>query len=129
MAEIAGTDSRVILVADDDTIVRHLLVAVLRREGYVVLAAADAQEALRLSRDYHEGIDMLLTDFMMPGMDGLELYGRLREERPRIKVLVISGRTSDELCDSGKLPFLRKPFQSATLRLRVREILASKDGK
>jgi two-component system, cell cycle sensor histidine kinase and response regulator CckA len=117
--------SCIILLAEDDVVVRNSARLLLQAEGHEVLVATDGQEALKLSREYQGPIEMLLTAVKMPGMDGLALVAQIVKERPGIKTLVMSGKIgSDEV--SG-LPFLRKPFSPAAFRDKVREVL-SKPG-
>src|SRR5579864_5539092 len=87
----------VILVAEDDVLVRNLINAVLSRAGYSVLLASDGAEALELSRHYAGEIHLLLSDVMMPRMDGVSLVHAIRGERPRTRALLISGRMSSEI--------------------------------
>jgi CheY-like chemotaxis protein len=97
---------------------------VLTRAGYSVLLAADGEEALELSRGHSGGIDLLLSDIMMPRMDGLNLAARIREERPHTKTLLISGQMNSEMPDGdGFFGFLRKPFVPEQLRSKLEEIL------
>src|SRR5258708_9116851 len=105
----------VILVADDEPLVRNLAGAVLSDAGYRVLNAADGEQALEVSRQYDGSIDFLLTDITMPKMDGIELSLRIVQERPGIKVLMMSGVVSTELDPDQGGRFLRKPFLPTTL--------------
>lgn len=113
---------RIVLVEDEDA-VRSMVERMLVREGYRVVSFPDGESALvgvgTLSR-----IDLLLTDVVMPGMNGRELFDRLEEERPGLKVLYMSGYTDDLVLRAGVrsdgVPFLPKPFTSAVLAERVR---------
>src|SRR5712691_11420214 len=100
----------VILVADDEPLVRNLVGAVLSDAGYRVLNAADGEQALEVSRQYDGSIDLLLTDITMPNMDGIELSMRIVQERPGIKVLMMSGVVSTELVPDPGVHVLRQPF-------------------
>jgi CheY-like chemotaxis protein len=114
----------VILIAEDEVMVRNLLRHILHAEGHEILAAADGYEALELSRKYDGTIDLLITDVKMPRMDGLKLIEELLAERPNIKVLVMSGHASEELRGKNAgFPFLRKPFQPSAFREKVQQIL------
>jgi CheY-like chemotaxis protein len=114
------------LVAEDDVLVRNLVRHLLEREGYHVIVAGDGVEALELSRQHSGTIDLLLTDVVMPRMNGLELVDVVRRERPELRVLVMSGHTSRELrAEKIQLPFLRKPFLAEAFRKKVRETLAN----
>ena len=116
---------------DDDAGVRDLAVRVLESYGYHVLPAGSGSEALLLS-DQHEGpIDLLITDVVMPHMNGKRLAETLRSKRPGIPVLFISGYADTNILRHGKLPpgtaFLSKPFAVEELIQRVR-LLMEIDG-
>jgi CheY-like chemotaxis protein len=114
----------VILVAEDEVIVRNVVCLLLQREGYQVLSAADGKEALELARQYQGTIDLLLSDIKMPRMDGISLAEHVIEERPGIRVLLMSGKVSAEIREKNvRLPFLRKPFVSSVFRDKVRDVL------
>jgi CheY-like chemotaxis protein len=114
-----------ILVAEDEVVVRNIVCMLLQHEGYEVLSAADGEEALQLAREYHGAIDLLLTDIRMPRMDGVQLAQQVVLERPGIRVLLMSGKLSDEIRERNvRLPFLRKPFVPSVFRKRIREVLS-----
>jgi DNA-binding response OmpR family regulator len=114
----------VILIAEDEVMVRNLVRHLLTAEGHEILAAADGYEALELSRRYDGTIDLLITDVKMPRMDGLALIEKLRKERPNIRILVMSGHPSEELRgEEAGFTFLRKPFPPGVFRETVRDIL------
>ena len=122
---LLGVHQPVILVADDEPLIRNLVTLLMQREGHFVLSAADGHEGLELSRKYPGLIDLLITDVNMPRMNGTDLCGHLMEERPGIKVLVMSGTDMREIIGhNANLPFLPKPFDGQTLKARVRVILA-----
>jgi two-component system, cell cycle sensor histidine kinase and response regulator CckA len=103
--------SLVVLLADDELVVRSLAQSILTRAGYRVLNAVDGEHALEVSRGYPGFIDVLLTDIKMPKMDGAELSATIAKERPGIKILFMSGKQSGELDVLGeKREFLGKPF-------------------
>jgi len=118
------SNRKVILVAEDETPLRHLIRELLHEEGYEVLAAADGKEALRLSGTYEGPIDLLLTDVDMPRLDGISAYRRISAERADIKVLFMSGGMPEFLDVPTGLPFLPKPFVIDALCTKVREVLA-----
>ena len=116
--------SKVILLADDEVVLRNLVRTLLHSEGYEVLAAADGIEALGLSRAHKGTIDLLLTDVAMPHVDGISTYRRISTERADIKVLFMSGAIPESLKLPDGLPFLSKPFVTLdALRTKVREVL------
>jgi signal transduction histidine kinase/CheY-like chemotaxis protein len=116
-----------VLVVEDEPAVRETAVRALRRAGHVVLAAADAEEALRLAERHLGRIDLLLTDVVLPGVNGPELARRLRAGRPSLRVLLTSGYAADEalrLSEAGA-PFLPKPYTPDELATWVAELLTS----
>ena len=123
---LLGVHQPVILVADDEPLIRNLVTLLLQHDGYFVLSAADGHEGLELSRKYPGAIDLLITDMEMPRMNGTDLCGHLMEERPGIKVLVMSGKDIGEIIrQNANMPFLPKPFNGETLKAKVRAILAA----
>ena len=111
-----GRTSLVVLLADDELVVRSLAQSILTRAGYRVLNAVDGEHALEVSRGYSGAIDVLLTDVKMPRMDGVELSSHILKERPGIKILFMSGKEPGELMVQGKkMEFLRKPFMARDL--------------
>ncbi|HKD04453.1 MAG TPA: response regulator [Bryobacteraceae bacterium] len=114
----------VVLVAEDDALVRELINSVLLREGYSVLLASDGVEALELSRGYSGDIHLLLSDVIMPRMNGVNLAANIRAERPATRSLLMSGELGTEITrPSREVDFLRKPFVPEELRRKLREIL------
>jgi DNA-binding response OmpR family regulator len=98
----------------------------LQQDGYFVLSAADGHEGLELSRQYPGSIALVITDMMMPRLNGADLCAHLLAERPGIKVLVMSGADISEIVSQNvNLPFLPKPFDGQTLKARVRALLAA----
>jgi len=116
-----------VLIAEDETSVRRLATRVLSRHGYAVLEAGDGQEALRRDEAERGGIDLLVTDVVMPGMNGVELAKRLGARYPKLRVLFISGYTQgviDDYADlNGHHGFLGKPFSTAEFINKVEELL------
>ena len=121
-----------LLLVEDEENVRLMVRAALERSGYRVLVAAGGPEALVLAAAHEGPIDLLISDMVMPKMNGRELARRLLEERPRIAVLFVSGYpdTTFEIPAGQKPPeFLQKPFAPIDLTARVRQILdALKSG-
>ncbi len=123
---VATGSERILLVEDDDA-VRSVTARVLRSAGYTVEEAADGPQALHWFQSDDGGVDLVLTDLVMPGMSGLELADLVGKERPGIKFLFTSGHTSDALArrklDERKLHFVGKPFTAAELTRGVRAAL------
>jgi len=116
-----------ILVVEDEEAVRELVMEGLRRVGYRVLAASNALEAVSLLERHSRPIDLLLTDLMMPGMNGIDLARRLIPSHPGMKVLLMSGYSEEKI---GKFvqqepgaAFLQKPVTPSLLSRKVREVL------
>jgi two-component system, cell cycle sensor histidine kinase and response regulator CckA len=107
-----GTET--ILLVDDEKPVQYVVREILERRGYRVLAACDGPAALTLSSDYQDPIHLLLTDIVMPRMNGLEVAKYLVADRPSIKVLYMSGYPETVVFEQERLSpgryFLRKPF-------------------
>jgi len=118
-----------ILLVEDEGAVRGLVAEVLRRRGYQVIEAGDGDEAIEAS-DRHAGtIHLLVTDLVMPGMNGRELARFMEHARPGIRLLFVSGYSDDRVepragrTDSGA--FLQKPFTPVALARKVRDVLDS----
>jgi two-component system cell cycle sensor histidine kinase/response regulator CckA len=115
-----------VLVVEDAEGLRVLARRLLERQGYTVLVAANAEEALQLF-ERNPSIDVLLTDVVMPGASGPELTSQLVEQRPALKVVYMSGYTENAIVHHGVLnpgvAFLHKPFTADTLGRKIREAL------
>jgi CheY-like chemotaxis protein len=122
----AQADQFVILLAEDEPIVRNMIRAILTAEGYFVLDVADGVQAVELSRKYPGTIHLLLTDLRMPNLGGAKAAQTITAERPGIRLLVISGHGSDDIREEmASRAFLRKPFLPEALRKKIREVLDS----
>ena len=123
-----GSNSETILVVEDDEIVRDLVCDVLDENGYTVLCAEDGPAAIAMANDYEDIIDLLVTDVVMPQMNGPELASRLSLSRPELAVLYVSGYSVDDIGDHGVLKegvqLLQKPFSPQSLLQKVREVLS-----
>ena len=122
----AHVGAETVLVVEDADGLRELVSRLLQRQGYSVLTAASAGEALRLF-DVHGSIDVLLTHVVMPGSSGPELTRQLLERQPSLRVIYMSGYTEEAIVQHGVLApdiaFLHKPFTSETLGRKIREVL------
>jgi CheY-like chemotaxis protein len=122
---LSGTET--ILLVEDDEMVRELVALVLQQRGYTVLQVGQASQALALCRSHSAPIHLMLTDLLMPGgMDGRQLAEQAADSRPGIRVLLMSGYSSDALVNYGVAegaPFLQKPFSHQQLSTTIREVL------
>ena len=126
-AEICGMEKPIILVVDDDPLVRGIIRDVLQANGYLVLEARFTSEALVLLRQYEGPIHLMIADVMMPGINGRELAAMLTPSRPHMKVLYVSGYSQEIVQKQLRPPdmkaFLQKPFGAETLLRKVQDIL------
>ncbi len=123
----AHAGDEMVLIVEDEEPVRDLLRKLLTNQGYRVLEARHGMDALRVLERHHGPLDLMITDVVMPELDGLELAARARVHRPDLPVLFISGYTSDEVMRRGAdLPsgaFVHKPFASDDLLRAIRGLL------
>jgi len=122
----AGAET--ILVAEDDEIIGKLIFRVLTESGYTVLVAKDPYEALEICENQSDRVDLLLTDMVMPGMNGRVLAERITARHPAIKVVWMSGYTDNEIISPEELSgmiFLQKPFNKDELLRKIRMALDS----
>jgi CheY-like chemotaxis protein len=123
----ADRGSETILVVEDEDSVRGLTCRILERQGYRVIAAHHGREAVEIASTEPGRIDLVLTDIVMPGMNGRGLVERLAGIRPAIKSLYMSGYTDDDIIRRGFIEpsksFLQKPFTSEALLQTVRKVL------
>ena len=124
-ADALGKET-LLLVEDEPTILR-MTTMMLQRLGYRVLPADNPEHAIAKAAEHPDKIHLLITDVVMPGMNGRELSARLRERHPEIKVLFMSGYTADVIAHRGVLDegvrFIQKPFSKKDLAAKVREVL------
>jgi DNA-binding NtrC family response regulator len=137
-AESAGAENRprsvqrgseTILLVEDDPQLRQLSSSILAHCGYKVLTASGPEEGLAISKENHHDIRLLVTDVVMPRMNGRQLAEKILQISPNVKVLYISGYTSNAIVHYGVLDpglwFLPKPFTLSALMAKVREVLDS----
>jgi CheY-like chemotaxis protein len=130
-AESAATDpgTETVLLVEDETNLRYLARQFLEKQGYRVVEAADGAAAIQIAVAHEGVIHLLLTDVIMPGMNGRELAQRISEIRPNVKVLYMSGYTENVIGTNGTLDagvrLLQKPFTLRDLKSKVREVLDS----
>jgi CheY-like chemotaxis protein len=126
--------SATILVVDDEPMLRELGEAILLEAGYAVLVAEDGPSALRIFQEraatHSPPVDLLLTDVVMPGMNGVQLSDQIRLVSPGLPILYCSGFTRDAIAEHGGLPahsaFLQKPYSVASLVEKVQALLAAR---
>ncbi len=120
-----GTET--ILLVEDEANLRYLARQYLEKQGYKVIEAADGAVAMQIAVAHEKTIHLLLTDVIMPGMNGRELAQRISEIRPNVKILYMSGYTENVIGHNGMLDagvrLLQKPFNLRDLKSRVREVL------
>ncbi len=124
-AVVAG-GGETVLVVEDERLVRDLVVNALLRQGYHVHEAVSAEEALEAIDTLETRVDLLLTDVVLPGMNGRDLYREIHRRSPETSVLFMSGYTGDVVTERGVFTddtFIQKPFSMRALATRVREIL------
>ena len=122
---LEGTER--ILLVEDEPAVLELMRRTLESYGYTVLHASTPERALRAMQEGDARVDLLLTDVVMPGINGRELATHLRALDPALRVLFMSGYSSDVVAEHGLLPaevsLITKPFSPTALAARVREVL------
>jgi CheY-like chemotaxis protein len=119
--------TELILLVEDEPMVRSVIRRILERNGYAVLDAGSGEEGLRICEERGREIQLLLTDMIMPGMTGTELARRAAPLCPNAQVLCMSGYTDDEVFRRGLLDghtaFVQKPFTAEALVSKVRAVL------
>jgi|SRR5579884_311142 len=125
MRRTSAHHPKTVLVVDDDRGICGVMSVLLQQAGYRVLRALDGEEALNVSSLYAERIDLLIADIAMPGISGPNLARRLKQNRPDLRLLFISGLVSEQNFQ-GVLggAYLRKPFLPRVFLEKVRDLLA-----
>jgi len=123
------TSTASIFLVEDEQFVRIAAIRILEKAGYTVYSAASGEEALAMLPELPDSLDMLLSDVVMTGMEGPAMAAKVLEQRPRLRVLFMSGYTDLKITQQGLLSvrhaFLQKPFTRASLLDKVREVLAA----
>jgi two-component system cell cycle sensor histidine kinase/response regulator CckA len=129
-SENPGADGRgheTVLVVEDEPAILQLTTAIIRKRGYTVLVAPTPNEAIRLSEAFDGEIHLLITDVIMPQMNGLDLAEDLKSRRPGLKCIFMSGYTADIIAHRGILDegvnFVQKPFSAKVMSAMIREVL------
>ena len=116
-----------VLVVEDEEIVRELVCDVLAEQGYNVMCAVDGHDAMKVAGEFDGEIDLLVTDVIMPHMNGPELAVALSKLRPDMKVLYVSGYSDNDIGDHGvldtRIDLLQKPFTPQTLARKIRDVI------
>jgi DNA-binding response OmpR family regulator len=116
-------------VAEDEEAVRSLMRTILEKGGYIVIEAHDGTEALRIFREDHHAIDLVILDVVMPGMNGKDVYEGIKRIRPEQKILFSSGYPDDIIASKGVLEdglvFISKPIKPTDFLKRIRDVLDS----
>ena len=130
-ATVSSSGSETILLAEDDRDVRRIAKKILERQGYKVLESSNGQAAIALADRFDGPIDLLMTDIVMPGMNGRQLAEILTARHPGLKTLFVSGYTDDQIVRhsvmSASTHFLNKPFSTSDLTSKVRDILEGRE--
>jgi two-component system cell cycle sensor histidine kinase/response regulator CckA len=130
-AALVAGQATVLLVEDDDN-VRHALRRTLTRQGYTVLQASDGEHGLAVAAGHDGPIDVLVTDLMMPGMNGRVFADKLLQARPSVRVVFMSGYADDTVKREGLVDathtFLQKPFTGAQLTKTIRDVTSRESG-
>ena len=112
---------------EDEAAIVAIVARTLARQGYTVLTAGTPAEAIRLASEHAGAIDLLMTDVIMPEMNGWDLAIRLRSLRPQLKCLFMSGYTAEVIASRGMLDegmqFIQKPFALEGMAVKVRQVL------
>ncbi len=124
---VLASGSETILVVEDEISILNMIEKMLVRIGYRVLPASGPSEAIRICAEYRGKIHLLITDVVMPEMNGLELSRRLKQSNPALNCLFMSGYTADIIAHQGSLnegvAFISKPFSQAEFAAKMREVL------
>jgi two-component system, cell cycle sensor histidine kinase and response regulator CckA len=114
-----------VLLVEDDPEIRRFVQHILEEGGVTVLVAADAAAALQIESEFSRPINLLLSDVMMPGISGPELAKKLKQLRPEMRVMLMSGYSQGMLILNYGWYFLQKPFLSKALMSKVNDVLHS----
>lgn len=126
-AKLPSGHNEIVLLVEDEPAIMNMAGVMLEKLGYKVISTGSPSKALQLAESHAEGIDLLITDVIMPKMNGRELAEQIQAIHPRIKTLFMSGYTADVITHQGVLSeddnFLQKPFSAGTFAIKIREVL------
>jgi CheY-like chemotaxis protein len=124
-----GSGKQTILLVEDERMIRRVMCEVLEQAGYCVLACADPKEGIDVCQQHAGQIDLLLTDVVMPGMNGREMANQILKILPRLRVVFMSGYTENALMLQGqtepRVEYLQKPFKLETLTRKLAQVLGN----
>lgn len=124
---MASDQGKTILLAEDESLLRELGETILRQAGYRVVTAPGAEELRALVSEYSDRVDLLLTDVIMPGLGGQELVALVKHRWPDIRVLYMSGYSSEEIDNLDRdAGFLQKPFTPGELMKKIDDLFNAK---
>lgn len=127
MEETRKGFSATVLVVDDEPQILRILTSSLEEKGYTVLSASDAESAEMIVLNYPEEIRLLVTDVILPGMNGIELGRKLKNQNPNLHVMLMSGFSEEVLSQhglfAGNSDFIQKPFSIHDFRKKTREVM------
>jgi two-component system, cell cycle sensor histidine kinase and response regulator CckA len=130
LAQTAPRGQETILLVEDEASILKIAAIMLEKQGYTVLSADSPEQAMELAREHHGSIHLLVTDVIMPEMNGRDLAKHILTIHPGMKRLFMSGYTADVIAHHGVLDegvqFIQKPFTMANLAAKTREVLDSK---
>jgi DNA-binding NtrC family response regulator len=119
--------SGMVLIADDEDMVRDLCRAMVERLGYKVITASDGEETVKIFHEHADEIVCVILDLTMPKLDGLAAYDELRRIKPDVKVIISSGydeqETTDRFAGKGLAGFIKKPYQLSSLGTELTRVL------
>ncbi len=124
--KVEENNNETILITEDNGPVLELAKTILSGKGYNILSADNGSDAMRIIKSYSSQIHILLTDIIMPEMNGKELFRAASEVHPEIKVLYMSGYSDNLISSDSSICFIQKPFTSEELAEKVREVLDQK---
>jgi CheY-like chemotaxis protein len=127
-ATVAEGQGEIVLLVEDEEALREAISTYLNLHGYTVLDAGDAQQALQIESEHGKSIHVLLTDMILPGVNGAELAQELAKKHPNMSIIYMSGytdRVMDCTIESSTVGYLQKPFPLESLLQKLREMIAA----
>jgi len=123
------SDKLTVLVADDSPTVNRLISYMLEKEGYRVISVSDGKTAL--DKALNEPLDAVLLDIMMPRLDGMQVLKKIKDEKPRLPVIILTAKNKDKdiknALDLGANDYITKPFETAAVAEKLKQVLEEKN--